>query len=297
MNSAEEIRAEIEKYRSMNWGDMSKAEVRRTDKKVNELYRELNAIRKAEAADWWEQNKAGNLTEMWATLQSPEDQYKREIVQRAMSDEHSRTERQLWAETSMPIVPFLDKLRDAIINGPEPPKRTPKWRIKLADDLGVEMQAKDSARILFECRALAGSGLTADSFKESHKEHLELRHLTFRVLQGKDEGWIFKATFAYYSSDDDARKNRLGGLRRMLALKNRVIEALGPSFRDDSIPMLADACIVCGRPLTDDVSRSRLIGPECYGKNNILAPLFTRPEDIKYESAEEFWGQVKRETF
>src|SRR5262249_43717595 len=55
----------------------------------------------------------------------------------------------------------------------------------------------------------------------------------------------------------------------------RIIQTIR-DFLDDSRAVLArssDHCCVCGRGLTDELSRSRGIGPECFKRANIMAIL------------------------
>ncbi len=217
-------------------------------------------------------------------------------IEKALEAEKKNHKNQVWAATSMPAVMFFDELRAVIIGGDDPPKRMPKWRLKLADDLGVEIQPKDSARVLFDCRALEGRYLDAESFTEKRDDHRQLRQLNFRILHG-DGCWIFKASAGQYSSDDQtghkvdenkrliqepigARQARIDAADiRLLDLKNRIIAALTPEFCSDGIALLSQNCLICGHGLKDPVSRMRLIGPECWGKAGVNAPILIRTSD------------------
>lgn len=202
-------------------------------------------------------------------------------LKKAVSAQEKAIQGALWEPAPMNPVAFLATLRDAIVNGPEPPKRTPKWRFKVADDFALLIQAKDKARVLFECVALEGEGINAGSFTEKRGDHRHLRQLKFDI---RPDGalWMLKPTFGYYGAVE-VEKNEYGyqpralveefGQRGLLALKTRIIEALSSLFRDGQIPLLSDHCLMCGKGLTDPVSRSRHIGPECWGDSSNLAPL------------------------
>jgi hypothetical protein len=211
----------------------------------------------------------------------------RKAAEQAQEVQKQALRQDLWSHLRIDPVPFLAALRDAIVNAPEPVKRTPKWRFKIADDFALQIQAKDRERVLFEGVALEGEGINADSFAENRNEHQQLRQLKFDI-RPDGEAWVLKPTFGYYGKVD-VEKNEYGyqpralveeaGQRGLIALKARIVEALGSIFRDGEVPMLSDHCLMCGKGLTDPVSRSRLIGPECAGKSSIVAPLYLCPSD------------------
>src|SRR5262249_25123686 len=73
---------------------------------------------------------------------------KRDELTKAIAAQEKAVQGLLWEPALMTPVAFLAALRDAIVNGPEPPKRTPKWRFRVADDFALQVQAKDKARVL-----------------------------------------------------------------------------------------------------------------------------------------------------
>jgi hypothetical protein len=200
---------------------------------------------------------------------------------------------ELWTRVLMPAVPFIANLRVAILNAPEPPKRMPKWRLKLGEDLGVEMQPKDSSRVLFQCRALEGPGLGAESFTGKCERGSMLRQLSFRIILNGGE-WHFGAHSCQYSADDNVRhlvdeKGRMiqepfgalearrnAAIAKLIDLRVRILSELTPEFCADGITLLSQNCLICGHALKDPVSKMRLIGPECYGKAGVNAPILIR---------------------
>jgi hypothetical protein len=247
-----------------------------------------------------EQNARPNLYSL------PDSQWKAELQARkplghkhhelvkAISAKEKDIQNLIWVPAVMTPVPFLVTLRDAIVNGPEPPKRTPKWRFRPADDFAVLIQARDKARVLFECVALEGARINAESFSEKRADHRQLRQLKFDI-RPDGELWMLKPTSGRYSSDDNVSRYSNDGYearharemdahRRLIAFKDRIIEALGSMFKDDEIPLLSEHCLICGKGLTDAVSKSRLIGPECannYTRDGarIVTPLYVQRAD------------------
>ena len=210
-------------------------------------------------------------------------------LEKAAGAEEKEIMQFIWTPAALQPVPLLATLRDAIVNGPEPPKRTPKWRFKTADDFALQIQAKDKARVLFEGLALEGDDINAGSFGENRNEHDHLRQLKFDIWPD-GEAWALKPTSAHYSRNDGVRhfvddgygamrQREMAACRRLIDLKARIIEELGSMFRDGEIPMLSEHCLICGKGLTDAVSKSRLIGPECannYTRDGarIVTPLY-----------------------
>jgi hypothetical protein len=205
---------------------------------------------------------------------------KRAEIAKAITAQEKAIQGALWEAATMIPVPFLAELRNVIVNGPEPPKRTPKWRFKVADDFALQLQAKDKERVLFEGVALEGDGITGDSFKENRSEHRHLWQLKFDIRPDGDL-WRLKPTSARYGAMNvegrwaiETREMRESvGMRALTRVKGRIIEALGSMFKDGQVPLLEDYCLMCGRALTDPVSRSRHIGPECWGSSSNLVPL------------------------
>src|SRR5262245_24058289 len=64
---------------------------------------------------------------------------KRADLIKAINAQEKAIQDSLWAPATMTPVPFLATLRDAIVNGPEPPKRTPKWRFRPAEDFALQI--------------------------------------------------------------------------------------------------------------------------------------------------------------
>lgn len=198
---------------------------------------------------------------------------KRAELSKAIAAQEAALKLWAWDLAPMPPVKFLVSLRDAIVNGPEPPKRPPKWRFKVADDFALQLQARDKTRILFEGVALEGEGITGDSFRENRSEHSRLRQMKFEI-RPHGELWALKPGYSYTCVTGLFGEERERASIRVIAeLKERIAEALSSIFEDGQIPLIEDFCLICGRRLTDAVSRSRHIGPECWGDSSNLAPL------------------------
>jgi hypothetical protein len=76
---------------------------------------------------------------------------------------------------------------------------------------------------------------------------------------------------------------KVGSMYKSAVEDVRRIVATIRDFLDDSRAVLArdcDHCCICGRHLTDEVSRSRGIGPECILKTDVVAVLAGDAEDF-----------------
>jgi len=174
--------------------------------------------------------------------------------------------RDFWQPTEIEPNVFLESLRECVMDGPEPARHSPKWRFRLAPDLAIEIQPKDSSRLLFQGLALLGDGITVETFKEPKKSRRGLTsEMSFHILKTEDQRWALKPQGRVY---------RTAG-----SLKERVIDCLeNLTFKDRAV-LLSFHCLICGKGLTDPVSRARLIGPECAGRASIVVPLHLIPVD------------------
>jgi hypothetical protein len=164
-------------------------------------------------------------------------------------------------------IPTLASLRDTVLRLNE--KRCPRWRFRLAPDVVLQLQPRPDHH-LFEGIVIQGPGITKDHFThranwygsgltvidvdiddgEKIRYYLDAAHLTPRnePAPGQWTVWLGK----WYHTSQTA-----------LDLKESTIAALPRLQELDDALMFLPACLLCGKVLTDPVSRARLIGPEC----------------------------------
>jgi len=164
-----------------------------------------------------------------------------------------------WDAVPVELNSLLISLHDCILGGDKPPRRTPKWRFKCAPDLAVEIQPKDYgySLVLFEGRVLEGDDITVESFKARRADSRELKGMHFRILDGCDKGWLFEP------------RSRMANAHH---LKARTVLALSEIFPGRMV-LLSPSCLICGKGLSDPVSKARLIGPECAGRSSVVVSL------------------------
>ena len=145
-------------------------------------------------------------------------------------------------------------------------KRWPTWRLRLAADLVCEMKPLTreeeelafrirAVRPAFRGRALCTEGAGIADLKQSplSKPFWEVRF----TVQRAAAQWQWKAGGTVRGPA--AAEERFGEVRA------RALEAF-QRRRFHAMPLellLQPACLACGKKLTDPVSMSRLIGPEC----------------------------------
>jgi hypothetical protein len=175
--------------------------------------------------------------------------------------------RAVWASVPLPVVPLFQDLRTLAIAGPTPPRRMPKWRFVVASDLALQLQPKDSRRCLFEGIALTGDRITRESFDV---RDLTVASLKFWIEAAPDGAWTFHPRAFWTGSPSLVHDSP--------AWKQRALTALDPALYAelDSLRLITDACLCCGKALIDPVSQARRIGPECAQKPDIAAWLRKR---------------------
>lgn len=159
-------------------------------------------------------------------------------------------------------IPFLDGLRVAVLD--RSTKRFPKWRFRLAEDLVLQMQPRPHPKELFDCLALQGSDLTADSF--GLRRHRSGSYaMQFSIVP---DGTRWSIRPGRYSWPRDSSPDATLELRtRITALLQRLeFDGLSPDM------LLRPACLICGKALTDPASMARMIGPECAGTASLTVP-------------------------
>ena len=82
--------------------------------------------------------------------------------------------------------------------------------------------------------------------------------MTFDILKSEDGRWMFKSGMVY---------------KRAFHLKARLLASLESETFKERAVLLSSNCLICGKGLTDPVSRARLIGPECAGRASIVDTL------------------------
>lgn len=177
-------------------------------------------------------------------------------------------DRSFWTPAPLTAIPFLAELRSFVLERSH--SRLPKWRFRLADDLVVQLQPRPAERrdryFLFAGQALQGRNLTADVFKTARAARGHYG-IGFGITDAGDS-WSIQPTRASWDPHDSSREARL------VTFQARVRSALRADRFDGLTPamMLAPACLICGKALTDPVSIARWIGPECFGSATVIVP-------------------------
>jgi hypothetical protein len=155
-----------------------------------------------------------------------------------------RLPRELWT-ISVPMTPIasLRVLRNAVLE--RTTKRIPKWQFKLPSEMIVSLQPK-----IRPSNGFQGSAEMQDEYGRWW--------FTFHILIDED-GWWFKPSVLCSSDGLLARDLRLA-----CTIRDWVFEELHTEFQTlRPEMMLRPVCLACGRRLSDPISQSRWIGPEC----------------------------------
>jgi Family of unknown function (DUF6011) len=166
-----------------------------------------------------------------------------------------------WQPVAIDPVPTLAEIRQVVLSITE--KRCPKWRFRLTDDVVLQLQPKP--RPPFVGLILQGPGITKEHFTRSiTRLGLGFREIDFDI--GEEDGrWTVRVHRGPGPSHDVATWQ---------ALKDCLIDALPKLNTLGQALMFQPACMICGKALTDPVSRARWIGPECYGNHALDVGLF-----------------------
>jgi Family of unknown function (DUF6011) len=189
--------------------------------------------------------------------------------------------------------------------------RFPKWRFKVDEDVGLDMQGKPRVVRRRGWQYTSQYLLEGDIYTPLSRDRKDERYtkIGFAILPDEDGNWLLKSTVEgsahalqlsllcsrlgivaankRYHPDryDAAEHERLIAERRPIeaeheklirALYDRLLAVFNGQELDKLTPgmMLQLNCLICGRGLTDPESRRRWIGPECATKWHVpqLAP-------------------------
>jgi hypothetical protein len=156
----------------------------------------------------------------------------------------------LWEPVIMAPVGTLKTLRDTVLAISA--NRCPKWRFRLAPDLVVQIQPFPGnlrGRLcLFRCLVVQGEGITKEHFA-AWKDRKGFTSLAFN-LYAQGQQWELQGTRAYLNEATFDLKLRIIALLPQIdILRERLL--------------FSPNCVICGKGLTDPVSRARWVGPEC----------------------------------
>jgi hypothetical protein len=263
--------------------DINVLGVEEAEAKHHEAWRRLNETdpddRKANAAAWQEVKEAGKILAAAQAAADPKKygtkQERKEAIREEWAEIRSAAQDVLKADMGV-LEAFKDRLtgvflamRDSLVeDGKEPFKRRPHASLRLI--ARGEPLAKVIA--LPHVRYDATGGYLVPTHHT-----IELLELRIRKAGKGGEGedvaqFPKKLNFA----DDGPRAFRLGSIYKSAPDDvRRVVETIR-EFMDDARAVLArgcDHCCICGRGLTDELSRSRGIGPECIQKVDLIAVL------------------------
>jgi hypothetical protein len=188
---------------------------------------------------------------------------------------------QVWRARRVPPLPFLADLRGTVLAFN--PKRCPKWRFRLAEDLVVQLQPKPTVyreninprsqqTVEFKGLAIQGTDMPPDAFQEKLSPHVVGVQFTLKAWT-EDTQWTWDNTAACSLGPrwllSRERAHSFERPQLVLDLWQRLIKVLGQVERLDPAMMFQPACLICGRPLTDPASMARWIGPECAGSSSL----------------------------
>jgi hypothetical protein len=204
---------------------------------------------------------------LWQAAQQTRLQRRQEQAARVV--EAARVAQLLWAAQDIPAVPLLEQLNIWVIKQNE--KRLPKWKFRLAGDFAVQIHPRLTRvhELLFECVALQADNLSVKLFLDRKLLRGERYwRMGFKLSANVSNAatWSFKPTSVNIRRDCP----RSGPVD----FRQRVVAALHPDHFVELRPdlMLSPNCMCCGKGLTDPVSMSRWIGPECWGSASINLP-------------------------
>jgi hypothetical protein len=197
-------------------------------------------------------------------------------------------------------VPVLEQLRDAVLSRETAP-RMPKWGFRLAEDLVMQLQPKPASAVplgamergvrqrtcQFDGLAIMAPGANRGMLngKKARKEADECYTLKFEVFGVTTEpDWTFRPTCRTWRRGSAPQGCHVLEDRVLAAFQRGYFESLTPAS------MLSPNCLICGRGLTDPVSLSRWVGPECAGTSSARIPRLFRCEPLFGGQASELRG-------
>jgi hypothetical protein len=168
---------------------------------------------------------------------------------------------ELWKKAPLQVIPFLDELRTFVLR--HNARRCPKWKFRFTEDLVMQIQPRPHGE-LFPVVAIQRDNAPADVFKRSRTEVMSLEPIAlieFVVLEDSFfPAWWLRPLSVRFRPRQDAF------YQAGSALKHRVLSELRHLDSLNGVKMFQPSCLICGKPLTDPISMSRWIGPECATK-------------------------------
>jgi hypothetical protein len=168
-----------------------------------------------------------------------------------------------WQPIPIQPIPTLAALRDMVLA--RSTKRMPKWKFRLADDMVVQIQPRPTMPH-FKCLAIIRDDADASLLTPGNRWPTDSWSIEFYI----SGNWHFETRAVAYRRDYPHTD--------ICAVRDRLITTL-PIVLDKLRPstMLKPACLCCGKQLTDPVSMSRWIGPDCFGTSSNDLPWMVSP--------------------
>jgi len=140
----------------------------------------------------------------------------------------------------------------------------PRWKIRLAPDVLLELQPKVNRWYRFEFRAVQCEGVTPALLTHSRSFWPKPWIVqSGRLYEIEGEAMILRFSGAAWSWEgfDEAARSRL---------KELTVTAFtdGRFATFSATRLFHPYCLICGKALTDPVSMARFIGPECAGTSS-----------------------------
>lgn len=169
-----------------------------------------------------------------------------------------------WQSIAIQPIPTLAGLRDMVLA--RSTKRMPRWKFRLADDMVIQIQPRPTTPH-FKCLAFIRDGADVSLLRPGNRWPTDSWTVEFYITD-----WNFKTRAVAYRQGYPHTD--------ICAVRERLISTL-PIVLDKLSPgaMLKPSCLCCGKQLTDPVSMSRWIGPDCYGSSSIDLPWLVSPRN------------------
>lgn len=172
-----------------------------------------------------------------------------------------RRRAEFFAPIPIPCQRALAELHDYLIRQCDP--RLPCWAFLFAVNVIVQLQPQRADRSglrSIKGRAVQTSRATLQAFQgrwPARDDHENLR-LDF-LLRSAHGRWQFLARRGY---------------PHQIEFRDRIARLFRARRFDQITPgkMLRSACLICGRALSDPISRARMIGACCYGSASLKIP-------------------------
>jgi hypothetical protein len=195
-------------------------------------------------------------------------------------------------------IPALAELRNQVLQIDR--KRKPKWRLRLAPDLILQLQPWDERQRLFPVERFAEIARLDGAERRAFVDAITADYvLLFKgeAILGRDDvtsfdripetsaAWARLLFYLYARPATGAwfiklHGGRASGGARLEPNLDRLRGELRPERFATFTPelMLSPACLLCGKGLTDPASMARWIGPECAGTGSLNVPRVYQPE-------------------